>query len=158
MTLALVEAMIDWLRDKLLAEAARHLKPAEMAILRTMSTSDIVKFANNYLNATRATNSLFNGQAGLDGGHANAFKHALFAALHAREFGSNIALQLTNAHESGETGCNTTMDFANNSIGLNLNTSSYSNINALADGIYQMAKNGQLWTLGGTNCIHQVPF
>jgi hypothetical protein len=154
---ALVEATIDWLRDKLLAEAAYHLKPAEMAILRGMSTSNIVKFANNYLSAQTVTNQRFPSQANLDYGHANAFKHVMFAALHVKAFGANIALQLTNAHESGQSGCGTSMDFANNNIGLNLNTASYSNFDALANGVYQMAKTGQLWTVGG-NCIHQAPF
>lgn len=146
---ALLEAMIDWLRDKLLAEAAYHLKPEEMAILRAMSTSDIVRFANNYFNATAMTNFRFNGQAGVDDGHANAFIHVIFARIHINAFGANIALQLINAHEIGETGCSTSMDNANNSIAMNLNTSSHADFAALANAVYQMAKTGQLWTLGG---------
>ena len=101
-----------------------------------------------------------NGEVTNDGTHANAFKHVLYAALHAKEFGLNIATQLTNAHEFGEIGCNTIMDIANNNIGLNLGSSSNESINTLANNIYQMAKNGQLWTLtsGSVFCIHQVPF
>ena len=52
---------------------------------------------------------------------------------------------------------NSVMDFANNNIGLTLNTSSYGNINALANSIFQMAKTGKLWTLGGDNCIYKIP-
>lgn len=156
---ALVEATLDWIRDKLLQEFSKHLKPAEMDILRTMSTTDIVKFYNNFVQAHRITNAMFpNGQVTNDGGHANAFKHVLFSALHGKAFGFDLALQLTNAHENGEVGCNTIMDVANNNIGIILGASSNIDINTLANNIYQMAQNGQLWTLGGSGCIHQVPF
>lgn len=37
-------------------------------------------------------------------------------------------------------------------------SSSSIDINSLANNINQIAKNGQLWTLGGSNCIHQVSF
>jgi hypothetical protein len=124
-----------------------------------MSTSDIVKFYNHYVQAHRITNAMFpNGQVTNDGVHANAFKHVLFAALHAKEFGFSLALRLTNAHEFGEVGCNSIMDIANNNIGINMGASSNIDINTLANNIYGMAKNGQLWTLGGSGCIHQVPF
>lgn len=156
---ALVEAMIDEIRKRILQEFSKSLKPAEMDVLRTMSTSNILKFYNHYIQAHRLTNARFpNGQVTNDGGHANAYKHVLFAALHAKEFGFDLALQLTNAHEYGEVGCNTIMDIANNNIGINMGTLSNIDINTLSYNIYQMAKSGQLWTLGGSNCIHQVPF
>jgi hypothetical protein len=154
----LVEATIDEIRERILQQFSKHLKPAEMDVMRTMSTSNIVKFYNHYIQTHKITNAMFpNGQVTNDGGHANAFKHVLFAALHAREFGFNLALQLTNAHEHGEVGCNTVMDVANNNIGINMGASNI-DINTLANNIYQMAKNGQLWTLGGSGCIHKVPF
>jgi hypothetical protein len=156
----LIDATINWIRNKLLEEATYHLNPSEMAILRTMSTSDIVKFYNNYLTATKLTDRMWPGTLGHNDAfnHPNAFKHTLFAALHTQAFGANIATQLTNAHEVGQgTGCDTQMDLLNNAIGIGIGSSHNGSSNDLIMTIYDMAKNGQLWTLGG-GCIHKVPF
>jgi hypothetical protein len=154
---ALIDALIEAIREKLLEQASHSLKPAEMDILRTLSTSKIMDFYSNYIQAHRITNAHFPGQAAIDGGHANAYKHVLLAALHVKDFGYNIALQLTNAHETGEVGCITMMDKANNNIGINVGISNNGSLSDIAYSISLMARNGQLWTLGG-NCIHQVPY
>jgi hypothetical protein len=142
-----------------LAEIGKILNQAEKNILNRMSTSDIIKFYNNYLVATKLTDRMWSGTLGsLDGfNHPNAFKHTLFAAYHAQDFGASVALQLTNAHEAGRTGCDTQMDLLNNVIGINLGSSFTGNSNELIMTIYNMAKYGELWTLGGT-CVHKVPF
>lgn len=91
-------------------------------------------------------------------GHPNAFKLTLFAAFHTQDLLIEIASQLTNAHEVGQgNGCDTQMDLLNNAIGISLGYSHNGTQNDLIMTIYNMAKNGQLWTVGG-NCIHRVPF
>ncbi|MCU0469680.1 MAG: hypothetical protein MUF58_13855 [Arcicella sp.] len=155
-----IEATIDEIRDKLLSEASKHLNSAEMDILRTLRTSDIIKFYSNYLTATKLTDRMWPGTLGSADptSHPNAFKHTLFAALHTQDFGVGIATLLTNAHEVGQgNGCDTQMDLLNNAIGISLGHSHNGTLNDLIMKIYNMAKNGQLWTVGG-NCIHKVPF
>jgi hypothetical protein len=153
----LVLATLEWVREKLLENAGHSLNSVEMEILRNMSTSKIMDFYSNYIQAHRITNAQFPGQAALDFGHANAFKHAMLAALHAKDFGFSIAIQLTDAHEVGQSGCVSIMDIANNNIGINIGLSHNGSFSDLVYIISQMARNGQLWTLGG-NCIHQVPY
>lgn len=157
----LIDAVIEAIRAKLLQEASKSLNPAEMDILRTMSTGDIVRFYNNYMNATIQTNVKMTAFGGADDaiGHANAFKHALFAALHVRSFGYNRALQLTSAHENGRgTGCDTEMDMLNNEIGLNIGVGhSGDSFEQLVQYIYDFGRAGNLWTVGG-NCIQRVSF
>jgi hypothetical protein len=157
----IVLATLEWVREKLLQEAGHTLNPTEMNILRTMSTREIVRFYNNYTNATTQTNLRMTAYGGANDptGHANAFKHALFAALHVQAFGYNRALQLVTAHENGRgTGCDTEMDMLNNEIGLNIGVGhSGDYYEQLVQYIYEFGRAGHLWTVGG-NCIHRVPF
>ena len=152
----LVQAILDWIKEKILEEFGKVLNPQEIAILETMSTGQIMKFYNHYVQAERITAAQFHTNA--DDGHANAFKHVLFATLHTRDFGVNVAQLLTDAHEYGRDGCSTVMDLRNNTIGINLGASFTGGFNDLVYNIYQMAKNGQLWTVGGSNCVQQIPF
>ena len=143
-----------------LAELGKNLNQAERNILNNMSASNIYKFYNNYVVATKLTDRMWPNTLGSADptGHPNAFKHTLFAAFHTQDFGTEIASQLTNAHEVGQgNGCDTQMDLLNNAIGISLGHSHNGTQNDLIMTIYNMAKNGQLWTVG-RNCIHRVPF
>lgn len=139
-----------------LAELGKNLNQTERNILTNMSASNIYKFYNNYVVATKLTDRMWPNTLGSADptGHPNAFKHTLFAAFHTQDFGIEIASQLTNAHEVGQgNGCDTQMDLLNNAIGISLGHSHNGTQNDLIMTIYNMAKNGQLWTVGG-NCIH----
>lgn len=156
---SLIEAMLQYIKDKILVEAQKNLNAQEMAILREMSIYQLTQFYQDVLMAQRVTGTVFryNGGWASDGNHANAFKHALYSYLLADSFGRNTALQLLLAHENGEVSCNTTMDMKNNYVGLDFFDSGVRDASQAISALYSLALEGKLWVLGG-DCVIQIPF
>ena len=96
--------------------------------------------------------------------HPNAFKHTFLSAVRTQRYGTNLAVSLNNAHETGEANYNpvelgTLMDSLNNAIGVSIGQVFPGTIQDMANFIFNEARAGHLWTINFTNStLQQIPF
>ncbi len=120
---------------------------------------DIIRFGKNVRLAQVQAKIYFQNFNAYDkAGHENAFTHAYLAALHSYSFGTVLAQQLVDAHETVDSGLGTIMDDRNNSIGIIVgNSVSVISVGYMDLTIFLMAKQGSLWTIVNDQLV-QVGF
>jgi hypothetical protein len=136
-----------------------------------MSLSDIITFYTDTEYVQEYTDRLFKNMYSIPNwdpkSYPNAFKHTFLAALRTIRYGATKDRSLMDAREVGEAidrqvpydpeEIGTKMDNKNNLIGIALGSNFNGRPEDLIPIIYNMAKNGQLWTIEGNNVV-QKPF
>lgn len=148
------EKVIAYIKQQLLEIGVQGgLNPAEIAILRTMDVRQIIRYGfifketQIYGNQLIGPDGIFRGYP-IDEDFNNAFVHLMLSFNLKQSLGSNLALQLLNAHESTQnpSGITSLMDQRNNQIGLNLSSIS-------EEIMLNLAKYGSLWTIQPINGV-----
>lgn len=95
-----------------------RMSAEERTIYSSMSKTNQLAYLNNGNYATTLSEQLFEPQE-LTDGRGDAFRHALFSAMNARDLGLDMASRLGNAHElaPGQSALGRSMDLHNNQIG-----------------------------------------
>ncbi len=75
---------------------------------------------------------------------SDAFRHALWNAMNARDIGKDLALKFSNAHECNQNDNDSKMDIFNNSVGHRIGVSFPINNEVLADRICDQLEEGHL--------------